>query len=105
MIVQGTLPPEMDDVIFDLEKGEISRPVEGQAGLHLFQVLELVGEGHPSRDQVEPAVRRELGEAHAREHMSTCMAQLSQEVGVRVFPDHLWFRYEGKHLEEQNAAD
>jgi hypothetical protein len=104
MIVQGTLPPEMDEVIFRLDVGEVSEPVEGQSGYHLFQVRELIPEGRPSREQVEPQVRRELAETHARAFTRQCVARLSHEVGVRVFPDHLWFEYEGKYVEEQDAA-
>jgi hypothetical protein len=99
LVTQGTLPEAIDEVIFGLESGAISEPVPSPAGYHVFQVLEVVPAGRPAADQVRGTVRRELEKQHARQHVSQCVAELAREVGVVVYPDHLWFRYQGRYLE------
>jgi peptidyl-prolyl cis-trans isomerase C len=99
-LVQGSLPPELDRAIFGLGPGEISEPVRGPSGFHLFQVLELRPAGPPNAGVEETRVRRELRELQARQRSRDCIDRLSREVGVTVHPDHLWFTYQGRYAEE-----
>jgi len=101
MVVQGTLPESMDEVIFSLKAGEVSKPVQGPAGYHVFQVHEVIPRGTPHRPQVEAEVRRQLTEEQSRAHMSACVTLLSREIGVKVYQQHLWFTYHGRFLEEE----
>jgi len=103
-LTQGGLSENLDEVIFALQAGEISEPVPGPSGYHIFQVLEVVPAGPPPREVVEPEVRRRLGEAAAREHSAECVQRLAVEVGVRVIHDRLWFRYDGRYAEEIHAS-
>lgn len=96
-VVQGTLPQDLDDVIFEMEPGTISQPVPSPAGYHIFQVLEVIREGTPHRSEVEIAVTRELTEDFSRDFTRECVDRLAGEVGVAVFRDHLWFQYEGRY--------
>ncbi len=102
-VVQGTLPEDLDDVIFELEPGAISQPVPSPAGYHIFQVLEVIGEGAPRRSEVETAARRELTESFSRDYTRECVDRLADEVGVTVFRDHLWFRYEGRYWRDDEV--
>lgn len=99
LLEQGNLPVELDDVIFSLAEGEISEPVEGPVGYHIFQVLKVVPEGPRSRAEVATKVARALDEQYARDFVRECVARLAREVGVDVYPDHLWFRYKGRFSE------
>jgi len=103
LLTEGGLPEDLDEVIFALESGEISEPVPGPSGYHIFQVLEIVPEGPPPREEVEPQIRRRLEETAAREHTAACVNRLAHEVGVRVNHDRLWFRYNGRYTEEIHA--
>jgi hypothetical protein len=103
-LTQGGLPEDLDEVIFALGEGEISDPVPGPSGYHIFQVLEVVPSGPPPRAEVEPEVRRRLREGAAREHAADCVDRLARQVGVRVLPDRLWFRYQGRYTEEIHAS-
>jgi len=103
-LTQGGLPEELDEVIFALAEGEISEPVPGPSGYHIFQVLEAVPSGSPPRSEVEPEVRRRLVEGAARKHAADCVGRLAHQVGVKVLPDRLWFRYEGRYQEEIHAS-
>jgi len=103
LLEQGTLPPEIDDVVFALDVGEISEPVRGPSGYHVFQVLEVVPEGRPPRAELERAVRREMSERYLGERTRSCLDRLAEEVGVRVHPGHLWFEYDGRYDGEHDG--
>lgn len=104
LLTQGGLPENLDEVIFALQAGEISEPVPGPSGYHIFQVLEVLPAGPPPREEVEPGVRRRLREAAAREHASACVRRLAGAVGVRVNHERLWFRYDGRYAEVIHAS-
>jgi hypothetical protein len=101
---QGNLPDDLDAGIFELKEGEISEPVPGPSGYHLFQVLEVSPRGPSPHEELEPEARRRLMEAAAREHAAACVRRLAGEVGVTVFHDRLWFEYRGRYAEEIHAS-
>lgn len=98
-IARGTLPEDLDAVVFSLGEGEISEPVASPSGYHVFQVLEAEPEGPASRAEVEPAVRRRLADDLLRAFTAQCVARTAATVGVMVFDDHLWFEYRGRYGE------
>jgi hypothetical protein len=103
-LTQGGLSENLDEVIFALTAGEISAPVPGPSGYHIFQVLEVVAAGPPPREEIEPEVLRRLGEIAARGHAAECVQRLANEVGVNVIHNRLWFNYQGRYAEEIHAS-
>ena len=103
-LTQGGLSENLDEVIFALQAGEISEPVPGPSGYHIFQILEVVPAGPPPRSEIEPGIRRKLGEIAARAHAAECVQRLAGEVGVNVIHDRLWFSYQGRYAEEIHAS-
>lgn len=101
---EGSLPPEIDEVIFSLSEGEISEPVQGPSGYHVFQVLEVVPSGPPNEVEVNAAVGGEFAEEAARTHKRDCVERLAEEIGVAVNSNQLWFSYDGKYAEEREHA-
>jgi len=95
----GSLPEEIDEVVFSLAAGEISDPVQGHSGYHILQVLEMIPAGPPDRAEIEASVRQERSEQGAREHTRACIERLASEVGVEVTSTNLWFAYDGKYGE------
>ena len=98
-IAQGTLPEDLEQVVFALSEGAISDPVTSPAGYHVFQVLELVPEGPSSRAEMEPVVRQKLAGDLARIFTAQCLAATAAAVGVTVYDNHLWFEYQGRYGE------
>jgi parvulin-like peptidyl-prolyl isomerase len=98
---QGSLPPEIDEVIFSLAPGEFSEPVQGPSGYHVFQVLEVVPEGPPDLAEVEAEVRTLFAQRMVRKHIQGCIRGLASEVGVEIYDKHLWFPYTGRYAEEE----
>jgi hypothetical protein len=103
VLTRGTLPDELDDVVFSLAEGEVSEPVQSPAGYHIFQVLEIVPEGPATRRELELVLRRELVDELARVHARRCIDENAARVGVEVHAKNLWFRYEGRYRARADA--
>ena len=103
VLSRGTLPDELDEVVFSLADGEVSGPVQSPAGFHVFQVLEVVPEGPATRRELEPIARRELVDELARVHARRCVDDNAAKFGVVVHAKNLWFRYEGRYGSPANA--
>jgi len=101
---QGSLTPEIDEVIFSLEADTFSDPVQGPSGYHVFQVLEIVPPGPPHRGNVEVAVHTEFAQRQAREFIRQCILGLAAETGVEVQEELLWFSYSGRYAEGHGDA-
>jgi hypothetical protein len=102
-LTEGGLSEHLDEVIFALSEGEISEPVPGPSGYHIFQVLEVLPAGPPPREEIEPEVARRLSEMTGRRHAAACVRRLAEEIGVSVVHDQLWFRYDGRYAEVIHA--
>lgn len=99
-VVRGTQPDDIESEIFSLDVGQVSRPVEGPAAYHLFQVLEVRASGQVPEAVATSEVRRELESARSREHLSRCVEQAVSRAGVVVFKENLWFDYRGRFAED-----
>lgn len=64
-ITRGTLPPNLEQAVFGLKKGDVSGVVEGPDGFHVFLAKDVQAERGESFEQakakVEAEVRRQLG--------------------------------------------
>lgn len=94
---QGSLPETLEEAIFALAPGEISQPVQGPSGFHVFQVLGTRPEGRADRSELEAEARRELDENTARAFTRDCLDRLAREIGVTTRPGRLWFKYDGRY--------
>ena len=99
-MVRGTQPEDIEAEIFSLDVGQISRPMEGPAGYHLFQVLEVRASGQVSEVVAASEVRRDLESARSREHIRRCVDQAVSRAGVVIFKENLWFDYRGRFAED-----
>lgn len=103
-VVKGSQPEDVEEVIFSLAEGEVSGPVRGSGGFHLFQALEVRQPGPPSRDLLEDEVRQGLMVEQERRHYQWCVDRALETVGVEVFPVSLWFEYNGRFVEKAHAG-
>lgn len=63
-IAQGDLPEDLERALFPLNAGEISQPVRGQSGFHIFYLQERqVGADFPSYDEMKEELYREMLDA------------------------------------------
>ncbi len=97
MVTQGSLPPELDEVVFSLAPGSVSAPMLTPSGYQILEVVEIVPAGPPGPHEAETAARRELAERQRRDFVRDCIARTAAELGVEVYPQHLWFEYRGRY--------
>jgi len=98
-VTRGTQPDDVESQIFALEVGQVSEPVEGPAGYHLFQVLEIRDSGQVSEVVAASEARLDLESAGSREHLDRCVDQAVDRAGVVIFKENLWFDYQGRFAE------
>jgi peptidyl-prolyl cis-trans isomerase SurA len=63
-LTQGDLPEELERALLPLSAGEISSPVRGSSGFHIFFLQDRqVGAGFPSYDEMKQELSREMMDA------------------------------------------
>jgi PPIC-type PPIASE domain len=81
----GQLPPKFEAAVFGLSVGEVSDPVESNAGWHVFQVTDRRSGEAPAADrEARERAEGELAAAAAERTRHTCIATLAAKVGVEV---------------------
>lgn len=82
---QGDLPPELEDSLMQLEAGQVSQPVRGPAGFHIFLLAsrQQVAENLPEYDDVRMQVYQSMME----EAMSQQEASFQEELRRQAIID------------------
>ncbi len=75
-IPQGHLYPEIDRVLFQLEAGQISAPIETELGLHLVMCSEIQAEQVLAFDQMEQSILQKLTELEQKKAQQRWMRSL-----------------------------
>ncbi len=86
---RGTLPTLFEEAIFSLPQGEISRPVETEQGLYLFEMVERLPARMLSFEEARSPIERILRERHASERTAHHVRLLRERYRVEMFPGHL----------------
>ena len=84
-VKRGQLPPEFEAAVFGLAPGEVSDPVQSNAGWHVFQVMEHRSAGSGPDDALRARVRGQIAAEKAEAARRVCLQDLAARVGVRVF--------------------
>jgi peptidyl-prolyl cis-trans isomerase C len=89
---RGVMVPEFDEVVFDLEPGEISPVFETQYGYHIVLLEQKRPAGPPPIEEVEDQLREELLRERTSEVL-VAIQQLTQELraasDISVFRENL----------------
>jgi len=80
-VERGQLAPDFEAAVLGLKAGEVSQPVQSDAGWHLFLVEKRELGADPQRRQ---EVARQLLAQRVEEERKRCLAALAQKVGVKV---------------------
>jgi peptidyl-prolyl cis-trans isomerase C len=80
-VTRGSLPPDLEEVIFGLPLGQISDPIRSPIGIHIFQVME---RKTPTLEQMRPVLQQEAEGLQAR----TIMEDLRKQAKVEFKKPH-----------------
>jgi hypothetical protein len=75
-IAPGKLPPRLEEIVFALDKGEISDPVPVPGGATIFQVSEAIRERQIPLDDARPLIRDHLTREALRERVEAEIGDL-----------------------------
>lgn len=81
---QGQMVKEFDEVVFKMEKGEISKPVKTQFGYHIIKLEEVYPEKRNSLEDVKDQVYGQAKRFKEQEVYSKKIKELSQKHNIEV---------------------
>jgi parvulin-like peptidyl-prolyl isomerase len=90
---KGTLPQEMEEVVFSLKENEISPIVESPYGLHLFKVTRRRRSRMQPLASVQDQIKNKLLSARMTAAYEEFLQALKAEVPLRVHYENLYFSY------------
>lgn len=74
---RSTLYPELDSTLFSLAENEMSEIIETELGFHLLFCEEIQAAKTLSLEEAEPALRKNLQDKRAQEHIRKWLVELS----------------------------
>lgn len=83
-ITPGQLRPELDDVLFHLEPGVVSEPIQSDMGYHLVQVEEREPVAQWSFEQVELSIREKLLRLKFEQKLAQWLADLRAKAYIVI---------------------
>ena len=86
---RGTLPTLFEEAIFTLPQGGISRPVETEHGIYLFEMVEHLPARMLSFEEARSPIERILRERHSSKQTAYHIRLLRERYRVETFPEHL----------------
>lgn len=76
----GDLPESLEQVVFALENGGLSEPIESDLGWHVFRVARVIPAGVTSLDEVRDALRQSLARTHAADELYDLSNRLEDDL-------------------------
>jgi parvulin-like peptidyl-prolyl isomerase len=99
---KGTLPKDMEDVVFSLSIDTISPVVESSYGFHIFKITEKKKERLLYLDKVKPEIKNKLLSEKLREAYREFLAQAKTSLKIDISPEDLYFEYQPLNNNNEN---
>jgi peptidyl-prolyl cis-trans isomerase SurA len=84
-LLKGLTAP-FDQVVAELDSGEISEPVLSPFGYHIVKILDTKPERHLSYEEMVPQIRDYLYQAKLKERLDDLVAEIAKTTYVEKFP-------------------
>jgi parvulin-like peptidyl-prolyl isomerase len=101
----GTLPKEMEDVVFSLRINEISPPFESPYGYHIFKVTSRKKKRMLFYSAVKEDIKKNLLAEKLRTAYQDFLEQLKSEYKIRIFYHNLFFSYRSHQGDQTNEIE
>ena len=89
ILEKGKCLPEIDRVLFILNKGEISEIVETRHGYHILRVDEFIGPKYKPLDEVRDAIEKTLLVQKESKAFREMAAELKKDASIKNFGDQI----------------
>ncbi len=83
-VERGSLATAWEDRVFALEEGEVSEPMEGPNGIHVFHVQEREEQAMPAYEEQADSIREELYRAEMERETERFLDDLRDRVHVEI---------------------
>ncbi len=90
---RGTLPKEMENVVFSLKINEISPVVESPYGFHIFKITKRKNKRTPYLSVVKEEIRKKILAEKMRTAFERFFNNLKQNAQIKIFHQNLFFNY------------
>jgi hypothetical protein len=91
---EGTLPRDMEQVVFSLKTNTISPVVESSYGFHIFKITSKKQGRLLYLEKVEPEIRQKLLSEKLRDAYQNFLATARQDLSIAIKKDALYFKYQ-----------
>lgn len=95
----GQLPLDMEQVIFALQVGEISRVFESSYGYHIFRLDDKFGPELISEENASSEIEAKILDKRIKEYMFNYLEKYKSQVEWNFYPENLPFPYQRKNHE------
>ncbi len=86
---RGSLPQEIEEVLFSLKEGEVSDPIETSYGYHIFKVEKAFTNESSNDEQDLVAIKSNFFEERAKDALSDYIKDLKREYPIKIDTERL----------------
>lgn len=101
-VSRGELPRRFEDVIFALQPGAISEPIQTESSFHIFKVDERRAAGPIDFATAAPVIAQRLREDAVRDRMAQTVTRARTDIPVAILTKRLPFKYSGTLPKSEN---
>lgn len=82
----GQMPPEFDEVVLNLKKGEISDVVQSDYGYHIFQLIDVLEPQKATWEDAKPRIEQILMAQKRDDAFQNLLAELRDHAKIKIYP-------------------
>jgi parvulin-like peptidyl-prolyl isomerase len=84
---RGSLPPAVEEVVFNMEIGEVRGPIRATRGFHVFKVLDRKDEGIKPLAQIKEGLRQQLYQQEMEKATKAWLTEIRKKAHLETRPE------------------
>ncbi|HEY3357768.1 MAG TPA: peptidylprolyl isomerase, partial [Polyangia bacterium] len=81
---RGSLPPAVEEIVFNMEVGEVRGPIRATRGFHVMKVLDRKDEGIKPLAQIKEALRQQLYGPEMEKATKAWLAEIRKKAHIEL---------------------